>query len=454
MKSPGLYYYNSTTINSIKIGKNGELLGHDGGSNKLIWTPDVKVIEGQAFHDFLDQETTISRDSSFTIAMMVNGENAKLLFTGKATASATEDAVVTIPANTAIVLLATVGETQTYYYCVTTSATSSLPLSSFSKMGGGAGALPTSFAGQFAFDFSQTDSGMRGAVLNIGVAYGTDTAASSTGTVNLVDAAAFTVSDEATADTDLVETVTVTTNSAVLSSSNLDLTTGSWFRVSTGRATIWDKRDMALVIENAGSTALPPDAVLKVRVDSGAETTATKVAGGKFIVPLGALGTVKNVQITLSSAMFPQAATTYTLSAKLTVAKFPADGSPLNGTVASTATLTFASGVGPAVKITGNQVGRPGQQMSFTVANQNIPASATVTATVYKKTGADWSTANVTEKQTTELKAAGAAASSPWSVSFTTDAGDFDSYKLVVRVTDGSTTLLEVPYYFLAVKNG
>lgn len=426
--------------------RNGLHGGEGDADQQIVWKPNVKVCSGVTFGEFDNEDDPkISQDSAYTIRLNANKTDS-LVFAREKSNGDLEP--VSLPAGTTIILrVMDDGELKLYHYELT-SAASSIPLSSFTRLGGGSTPLDSSFTGQFIVDFSHTAGGMTEGKLITGMAPSGSTKPSASGAVTLVGKASFTLTKDAadTTDEDLVATVNVTTNA------------GS--TVNEGRATIWDNREMALVIENSGANALPPDAALKVRI-GGVETTYTPSAAGKYIIPLGELKDYSGIQITLDSAYFPRSAsgTAYELAAKLMVSNSEAEGSPLNGwyngaagTPAASATLKLKAPARqqPSIKITtASKAYEPGSQVAISVANLHIPDSAEVMLTVYKK-GATWD--GKTSKATATLKASGVAATTPWSYTFTTDAGTYDSYQVVVTVTDGGDTLMEVPYYFLAVK--
>ena len=406
----------------------------------IVWENQVKVHEGEEFGEFDNQEDPkISRDSAYTVLFNVTGASPKLRFTDK------NGAAVSVPANTTVIMRV---NGDAYYYYVFNSAASEVALSSFSKMGGGTSSLSGSYSAQFIVDFSDASSylSLEDGLLITTMTSGTGSGAvSSSGTVTLVDPAGFGLT-ESTDDTDLAET--------------LSATSGAGTTVNGGRATIWDNREMALVIEEASGTVLPPDASLKVTIGTGAEQTVSRNASGKFIVPLGSFDEY-SVQITLESDHFPRTATEYTLTAKLMVADSLQEGSPLNGhyhgspaKAAATATLSFKSEATPqpSVKITtAKRAYQPGETVTFEIQTKNDEPYE-VTATVYRKTGDSWTSTTVAQDART-VKAAEAADGTFTNVSFKVPASDvFESYKLVVTVVDnGGTTVLEVPYYYLAV---
>ena len=433
-------------LNLFVNDRNGLIGGEGDNPGEIVWKAAVKVYEGEIFEDFVDMpDAKVTNDSAFTVRYDFSGTGPTLKFTDE------NGDPLSVPAGTTAILRVNDGA---YYYYIFTSGASEVALQgNFLKMGeAGSFDLTGGFTAQFVVDFSRASGCLEAnTVLNMGLVNSAGNGGA--GTVTLVAPASFVLTAEDGGD--LTETLSAATTAGRT--------------VNGGRATIWDDRAMALVIENSGMNALPPDAVLKVSIGGGAETEYVQSASGKFIIPLGAFGSYDGIAVTLDSEHFPRAATVYTLTAKLMVADSPADVAPLNGTygavsgqAAEAVTLLFTSAADPQPSMevsSALRAYRPGDTVTVNIQTLNAKDCA-VTVTVYKKTGDTWASVSTAVAATT-VKAAGAddkpSLDDPFTLSVDIPESDtFNSYKAVAVATkddNGTTvTVLEVPYYFLAVK--
>ena len=111
-----------------------------------------------------EDDPKISQDSAYTIRLNANKTDS-LVFAREKSNGDLEP--VSLPAGTTIILrVMDDGELKLYHYELT-SAASSIPLSSFTQLGGGSTPLDSSFTGQFIVDFSRTAGGMTEGKLNV-----------------------------------------------------------------------------------------------------------------------------------------------------------------------------------------------------------------------------------------------------------------------------------------------
>ena len=452
----GTYAANGSTDNFDKFindrnGFNG--MPGDASQRTIIWPVFVKVIGGQTFVDFDDETAAVSNDSSYTVRFKVSSTDPRLTFSRTAVGegSGTTGSIV-LPAGTTIILR--VNDSRYYYYVAAGSESGGIPLSAFAKMGGHSAELPDavtdgSYFAQVIVDFSGAAlSDLIGpSVLGTAIVYGAGTADDrNSGKVTLVENADFELTEN-TGNTDLSETVRAVTN--------------AFTTVNSGRADIWDNRDIALVLEPAESdAALPADVRLGVTI-GGSPYELAPNADGRFIIPLGAPGGSfdEDITVTLTSGFFPRIETEYVFTAYLFVANSKADLACLNGLMngsraaAASATLVFvnAANDAPSVKIsTSKTLYDISETVAVTIETLNVSDNCSVTAAVYVK-GATWDAA--VRKQAVTLKAAGEETESPWTFTFVPDEGltADASYRVVVTVKDGEDTAAEAVYHFLGI---
>ena len=442
-------------LNRFVNDRNG-LLGEYNEDGYIHWKSiPLNIIEGQLFGDFPDTlpPVIISRDSSFTVQTTVSISKAKIEFSNS-------DGAVPLPTGTTMILKYTKNDTTVYYFYNITSAVSSVNMTDFTEMGGGNGRISNTdseYKAQVIVDFSRV-SGNYPSGNTLKIKMGT-----ALGTITLTDPVEFTVDSDDSAD-DLISNTSVSVINLVTDSGKYYTDTNGSYNASTsGRATIWEGKKMALVIDAADGTPLPFDTKLNVKIGGGSKTAYSVAEDGKYIIPLGNLASVSDIQIDLSSNNFPATATSYTLNVALMVSNTLADSSPLNGFEAATGTLVFKSPAQPqpALKIISDkQAVIPGGTVNFTAETINT-TEYRITAKFYRKNGNWASKVDVTPENYSDLKTGNVSTSSdaanPTEIQFsfaTSSSSNDESYVVIVTVTDFSNNIImEVPYYFLAVNS-
>lgn len=395
--------------------------------------------EGQHFQLISNQDdTTISRDSSYTVRFRVVGDQPTLKFTnGSGVAQF-------LPAGTTIIMRVNTVENENsfdYYYYKLDNLTNTIELTSFSLMGGSGTWSPATnvkYDAQFVIDFSQaTGTLIPVGTLNAAIVYGSGSFdETNVGSVTLVNEAAFGLTENTDND-NLTET--------------LNLTTTADTRVNGGRATKWDNREMALVIEPNG--VLPLDAKLQVIIKNSDLGEFTRNAAGNFIIPLGILSDVSDIHITLVSDWFPRTATYYDMTPILMVANSKADKSPLNGYAPTSDKLTFKSAAQsqPSVKIeTDKRAYNPGMKVRATITMQNTEPYGVYMTHYVKVEANSW---NIVAEGYIKKPEEPDYTFDNYIFTIPSDLPADTTYKLIVEVRDRDENLImEVPYYFLGVK--
>lgn len=437
----GTYAEGGSTENFDKFvnDRNGltGMLGSGAKSEFIVWNIDLKLIAGQEFREFEvdpEEEQKIGCDSAYTVR--TNAEATSFLVFRDESGKPRP-----IPANTTILLCVDDSE---YYAYRATEATSAVPLSAFSKMGG-SGKPTGSFVGQFIIDFSQTVGGMSLGKLVTGLSDTADGDAAVSGTVTIVATANFSLIRDTAQDT---------------TENDLRTVLNAGYQPSAARATAWDNRDMALVIEKADG--LPIDARLKVKRPGDAQAIEYRQnVEGSFIIPLGDLKNYSGIEIELVSDYFPRGTTAYSMTAKLMVANSKEEAAPLNGwyngsasTAAASVTFKLTASVAtPSLKITTAKTAYgPGETVTVNVDYRNISNEYLVEMVTETRTK-DTQYANGTAAV---LKAKDAVPGArPWTqtVSIPASFEDDLTYRVTVTVKDGSGNAVQVAqYYFLAVQ--
>ncbi len=387
-----------------------------------------KVTDGEVFADFNGKDTTISRDSAFTVQFTVSDyipdEYVKQALTFSRS----------LPKDTTIILKVGGG----YWYYNLAAAADKINLTDFIAMGGTqkfsfdtSGTAATSFTYQFIVDFSKTTEGRITAdSLNVSLELTAKTGNTSEKAPDVSGTASVGIKKEAEFSL---------TASADGKTATLDCN----YTTSPGAASIWGGRETALVL-TAPETA-PADLTLTAVV--GGNTTRYPMNSSRqFIIPLDGIGT-KEVKITLNSNLFSSSEESLVFNAEWYVSKSGAGKSPINGYRASSCEVSFSckKDTVPSVRIEGDtHLCHAGGKLRVTVSYAGIPADGTVTAYLQGKNGGQYvdtgAKASITIDESMEA-----------SIEFSMGQMANGSYRILVIVQESGANILLVPYYFVIV---
>ena len=338
-----------------------------------------KATYDQVFVNFTGvQSFIISRDSSFTVQYTMKNftpseyEAPSLKFYAG-------DQPASIPSGTKVILV----NDGSYWYCVTSSAASSLKLTDFKKMGGlgdfvcAKGDLPINTTYQFVFDFSDAQSMPIGNGLS--VQFAAESPVEDATELDMV--CEIGLADEATFKFD----VTLDNKATIQYTYNK----------SNGHASIWNNREAAITIKLEGE--IPADIIASVAF-GGQYTDYKPHDGNLFIIPCGALvDGVNSIEVEFKSELINVLDLKSVLISWI-VSDTIADKAPLNGTEVGKAlfenkSLTLSEA--PALRITGitamdSDVGeirlcQIDSSYQVTVVTQNIPKEWELTMYLYRK---------------------------------------------------------------------
>ena len=390
---------------------------------KLAAEVTAAVAAGQVFDPgkVSGSEAYAANDSAFTARFEVesfDAANYSDLLLGFSAA---------LPAGSTVLMLDR--SDNSYWSCSIDTPTQTLPLARFTRMGadedyslGGSEA----FAGLFVVDFS------RSACFD-------------------ADALTVTLSGQKISAGSLAPTfsssVTVYFEEVSFALENANLGEGltqqlRYSFVSDHLASKWQGRNAALLLTPAADAAVPADAKLTVVTSLGTADYFAK-PDGTFILPLEEVrsGTAR---ITLSSALFPAARSSYTFRAQLLVSNTSEGCAPMNNAVAAAPQMpdvvfTKSADAAPSMKIVGEQV-TPADVLSVEITS-DVPDGAKIMAYVQQKAEDGY-------RDTAQGKQIAAGTDMPL-ISLRAYENDPGSYRLLVETEYDGRIVLSVPHYFI-----
>ncbi len=386
-----------------------------------------KVTDGEVFVDFNGKETSISRDSAFTVQFTVSNYIPDE-YTEQALRFSTA-----LPKNTTIILKTD----NKYWYYILEAADASINLTDFIEMGGEAkftfdrtGAVAKTFTYQFIVDFSKAAVNSITDSLEVSLELTADTPH---GAPNIPTVGNMHIS------LGIKEKAAFNLNSASVEGKTTTL--NCTYNPSAGAASIWNGRKTALVLTVPDNA--PADLKLTAVVD-GKTTLYTMNSSRMFIIPLGEVGT-KEVKITLNSDLFGSSELSLALTAKWYVSQGGADRSPLNGYSAANCNVAFSckKDTVPSIRIDGfKRLCHAGEQLQVIVNYAGIPSEGTVTAYLQSKNGEQYVDTGAKVSITTD-------ADISKQVEFNMGQMAKGSYRILVVVQESGANILQVPYYFV-----
>jgi len=415
------YVVNFNEVTSCKI-----TLKFQGVAKDASVSP--KVTDGQVFRDFNDVSTVISCDSAFTVRFALSDfipdeySAPKVVFSHA------------LPAGTTIIMKT--GDK--YWYCkIEADATKSeIPLTEFIEMGVASSLYRFDSAintvqnpiYQFIVDFSQATGSLFDGEFT--VTFRSD--ATAEGAPDIWKEGNLQIKAKAKFEL----TATVTGESATLTCT---------YTLSSGKASVWNGRETALVLSKKNNTTVPSDLTLTT-VIGGSTTRYPMNKDYQFIIPLGKIET-KNVAVTLNSNLFSSTAQTFDFTVSWYVAQSGADQAPLNNKVTTCpVTFTCQRDPVPSVRIDGEKrTCEVGGTLTIQVTHCGIPNGATVTAYLQRKVDGKYIDTAAKEPISTDA----GTENQPQEVRFPMGTLDAGSYRILVIVRLGDVNILQVPYYFL-----
>lgn len=221
---------------------------------------------------------------------------------------------------------------------------------------------------------------------------------------------------------------------------------------ANGNDSYSEGRSLSLVLSAKDHGALPQDAQIKV------ENTLYSCNGKNvIIIPIGTIASGRK-ELTLTSQMFPEEATSYSFDAVLYLSKSRQDAAPTNGDRVASCEITFTKSAEkrPALCVTGTRVAErsdwvSGQEINISMENME---DCTVTVTAYSGLS---STQKVTDLMSsvsgifniesgTGTYNASAAPTGKLVLSSAAKAG---TYRLSFDVKKDGKTVMTVPYYII-----
>ncbi len=403
-----------------------------------------KTTDGEQFSDFNDKETTISRDSAFTVRFILTD------FIAEEYSAPTLSFSKGLPQGATVILIT--ADRYWYYKLNEANAalsTSGISLTEFTAMGASnkfvfdttseSAKSGQTVIYQFIVDFSQAEGGLpfdaANKRLNVNLNFEANFAYSAP---KIVADAGLNVESEAT--------FTILANSAETGTKSATLTLT--YAQSNGAASIWNGRKSALVLTAKEPTKVPVDLMMMVKIG---ESTATyrMEADARFIIPLGALTATKSVDITLVSRLFKATAEDIVFTTDWYVSKSNADKSPLNGYKATSCDATFSCQKDPAmsVRIDGKdnkRVYQKGEMLEATITCEGITLGekTKVIVVVRRKTANGTYELTGIRQELTDISA-------PVDWSYSLGEMEPNSYQILVAVQVDGANILLVPYYFV-----
>ncbi|MCQ2516240.1 MAG: hypothetical protein MJ094_05195 [Saccharofermentans sp.] len=396
-------------------------------------TVDSYITEGEVFTPFTNTSATISTDSAFTARFVVSdcrvGDyiNQSFVF-GKS-----------LPVGTTLILRESDGS---YWYYNVASPISTLPVSSFVRMGGHVDGERTvaaitdedHFTYQLIVDFSDVaDDSRLSSSLSVTLSMTPNPndqevpeLANTTVTANLVDVASFTINPG---------TSTIPGNS---------LTASCTYTPSSGVASIWDRRNTSLVLTATDTSIVPSDLSLTI-YDGQATRNYPMNENGQFIIPLGGLRTYSTLRITLNSDAFIEDKLAFNATWYVSASK--SGMAPLNGYAAASAVWTFNNlGVqAPSLRINGvnneSHVYTGTTSVPVDVRYLNIPDGYSVDILLFNQqtgTYTGWST-TITDFTNNSTRVTVPV----------TDSGSYYISAMISRSSGGNVLSDPVRYYFI-----
>ncbi len=394
-------------------------------------TVNHKVTDGEVFSDFNNKIISISNDSAFTAQFILVNYIPEEYTTHSVYFSKN------LPIGTTIIMRV---DGTTYWYYKIDSPTDTINLINFIQMGGTtnfapdvSGSTAKTITYQFIVDFSKVTENYLTQNLSISLKLDADTLTYKA--PNIPEAGmmhiSLTLEEKADFNLSLKETNKETA------------TIGCTYTASTGAASIWNGKKMALII--SAPENVPADLTLTVIIGDKTVTYPMS-ANRQFIIPLGNIGS-NDVKITINSNLFKAIVTDYNFTAKWYISSSGADSSPLNGKLLKTCdfTLSAEKDIVPSIRIDGTKrICHTFDTITVTVNYKGIPADATIRAYLQGKDPRSGKYVNSgldIEIPTNE----GASKE----ISFNTGQMDNGSYRIYVVVELNGKNICEVPYYFV-----
>lgn len=411
-------------------------------------TVETSIAPNEQFGVVTDTATTISRDSAFTAYFEVN------YFDTSVYSDLTLTFDQSLPKDTTIIMVDK--ENRDYWYIKTTKdETKSIPITDFSKMGGGDvnPVIDDALKYQFIVDFSDASTSISANSLEVKL----------TATVSEAE------KDYAPVLQETGKTVTlasVTHSLGTPSATENSATISMEYAQGAANASKWADREAVLVLTQTNATpALPIDASITVVAtvdDQTKTTTVIRNDNGDFVVTLDPNAT--QLKIVLQSEMFTTA--TYTFEAKL-YAAYKGEA-PMNGQqlAKQSLTLTTTPKAQNAVKITVENDTRIFDQKNDTIEltiQAKLSKGYTATVTLLRKNNVGeyvstgWSyelTDKLIDNGGNLQEGSLADGTHKYSIA-QLDAFEEGVFCLsvVVREDSSNTAVLTVPYYLIIQKN-
>ncbi len=412
-----------------------------------------KVTDGQVFSEFNGGDIAISLDSAFTAQFTVSDyipdeyTNQVLKFSKLSSGAITEQS---LPSGTTIILK----YNSKYWYYKLNASKTSIDLTDFTAMGEenkftlSTDATPISFTYQFIIDFSNVDFTIpenKTLADNLQVTLSLVADASKEGVPNIPADGATQVS--------LGINQEATFTLAATSEGGNSATIKGTYTASTGKASIWDGRNTALVLTAPDS--IPANstitAVVAEKQGDNVVNYSTRYvmnSARQFIIPQGEIGN-KEVKVILNAPLYDTTEKTFAFTAKWYVSKSGVDNSPLNGKMvaecAEKVSFTCKKEAVPSVKINGTKhVCKTGEQLEVTVNFAGIPSGANIVAYLQKYDKDKDAYIDSGDKMKVETDGQAVL----FNISKLMTKG---SYRILVIVQDSGANILQVPYYFVII---
>ncbi len=432
------------------------------GKTRKKTNAEAKVTPGQVFRTFNNSTATISNDSAFTAAFkLTNFDPYRMIdddsdpSTPDVSYGAYESLNLTfdsaIPKDTTIIMLDINKNGQKeYWYYRADAEVSLISLTKFTKMGGfepfalpipdGSGYVDLNY--QFIVDFSKTVGGY------------------AAGNSLKMSLKAVKHETSGTYATEIEPQVSVSMEEPTfkLTEETPAQTLTHVFKCeytkdSGAKASKWENRTSALVLEPVNGVILPPDARLKAEItgSAGETTYITQSVDKKFIVPMSLLNSSETVKLTLESSLLPVNGASYELTATWWVSQSKAGKSPLEGNNVASLTENVVFGYPEKTQLSLKPVGdqrvltaRDILKLDVQIRNLN---GHNITATVERK-GKDGDYSSTGQYKDENIDGV-----DNYVLSMGMSGMQPGSYRIMFAVRYGTNKkgaiLLEVPYYFV-----
>lgn len=401
-------------------------------------TISASITEGEIFERFSAGNTVpVSSDSAFTSRFEVNYysdddyENQAFTFSSS------------LPEGTTLILRE--NDSSYWYYNVTGSGVTEVALDDFLKMGESSSSesaelTSANFTYQLVVDFSDVEG--RDVEENLVV----------TLSFEKKNSAAVDASSSVTAELKHVaefDFINVNTNQ---NTATLDCD----YQESSAYASIWERRNTALVLEVSDESldSIPSDLTLAVRSD-GRTAIYSLNENNQFIVPLGVVDSYSDVSLTLNSNVY--SGTGLKFNATWYVSSSGAGKSPLNGDIVATTILEFnwQGNTVPSLRIDGtDRLYQVGDQSGITVdlTYEGLPSDSVIRVEVHQKRpdGTYHETGAYVNYPVSDISTDGSGTLEV-NRNLSTTPGSYRVY-VIVRDRNGAT-LIAVPYYYIVEAN-